>query len=826
MKTKILTLLLVIPTVILTVYYTIGAQLFEDDKIAYIYSHAQEGSVTVKKEMREYFSDLSNFFTVLVNTNQYPVEYFEFFSAKYQLKGIKLYDVTKQKDLLISFGDEHRSLNFTKFKNNEIKFRPQGDGSALFVYGQLKEARGRTYFLSIEMLRPSFVSSMSDSSFNTALFDSKGKTIAQFHKEKEDSTFASGELNKIFTLSNKNRKVGVQTRTIDLEGKVYLATFVPINIFEQSYNYVSLYPREKALIAMRYFKAKTLMMALLVLSLSGILGVIISNVLTHSLNELKVAAQELSNENFDQEINIKSSDEVGMLAKTFDTMRVNIRDLLEKIREYNLSLEDMVAQRTAELNEALALQKTMVDNLDEGFFMFKEGAELLPVYTEASKSMLPGIGVKTNFVDICGVDEMERESLIEFCDLMISGDLPFKDVAELAPQEFVNPEERHIHFNYAPVVGEDGKNKYIVVSAKDKTEEIKAMEQARKEKEFVDGMITFLQKKKKFFFFISEYKKQRDYYLSLEETDMEQMRVFVHTLKGNAGIYHLTELVDYLHQWEEDHKYNESDEVLNRGRIREIFNECTSRFNNEISQYEMILELSDIDEIKQTVELNLSEIEDFREDKVIPLRRKKFTQSFDHQFTYETVGELLPNFKDEAKRIASKLGKQIYDLELVGLDVKIPRDFKNIVDNLVHMLRNAMDHAIEMPDTRKEAGKDPKGSIGMFFKDLGGWLEIRVVDDGGGINFEKIIEIYTANNGPMPESMVKEDLLFLDGLSSREEASEISGRGVGMGALKEAIEARGGNIQIFTKLQQGTTFILRLPFYEVKQEEPRLQEAA
>jgi two-component system chemotaxis sensor kinase CheA len=816
MKTKILIILLIIPTIILGIYYTIGANLFEEDKIAYIYSHSQEETTKITKDMNAYFEDLSNFFNVLINANDYPLEYFEFFSNKYNLEGISFVDITAVKpEVLITYGEKHRPLNYKSFKPNQIKIVPNLERKNAFTYGQVKEFSGKKYFLSLSLNWPSFLNLITESSFSTILFDSRGRAITQSNKEQESSTFSNQDLDSLFKLSQKNADIKVQTTLVKLQGNDYLSTIINREFYGNKYTLVSLYPKHKALLAMNYYKSKTFVLAILVLSLVGIFGVLISNVLTRTLNELKVAAFELSNENFDQPIHVNSTDEIGILAQTFDTMRVNIKDLLQKIRDYNLHLEDMVDQRTQELNEALDLQKTMVDNLDEGFFMFKEGAKLLPVYTAASKEMLPGIDNPENtFVDIVGVDDNEKEGLVEFCDLMLSDTLPFNDVAGLAPQEFINPEGKHIHFSYAPVKDEEGATKIIVVSAKDKTEEIKAMEQARREKEFVDGMITFLQKKKKFFYYISEYKKNREFYTSLESCDMEQMRVFVHTLKGNSGIYHLTELVDYLHNWEEVHKNEPSEKLIPQNEIIALFDDLTSALNKEVSQFEMILDLNDIDAIKQTVEMEISTIEEFKDDYVVPLRNARFSRYFDKEFVFDYVKDIIPDFSAETKRIATDLGKKVYDLEIVGEDVKVPRTFKNIIDNLVHMLRNSLDHAIEKPDVREENGKDPHGSIGIFFKEVSGWLEIRVVDDGAGINFSKIQEIYESKNGPLPDHMQVQDLLFLDGLSSREEASEFSGRGVGMGALKEAIEKRGGSIQIFTTLGEGTTFVLRVPLYE------------
>jgi len=165
--------------------------------------------------------------------------------------------------------------------------------------------------------------------------------------------------------------------------------------------------------------------------------------------------------------------------------------------------------------------------------------------------------------------------------------------------------------------------------------------------------------------------------------------------------------------------------------------------------------------------------------------------------------------------LARNSGKQVR-LTMSGEDTEIDR---NVVDELyepmVHMIRNSMDHGLELPAERERAGKDPGGEINLRAFHRGGNIVVEISDDGRGLNRERIIEKARANGLITDESKLTEDdiynLIFQPGFSTAREVSEISGRGVGMDVVKQAIEKLRGRVDIQTWPGQGSTFVISLP---------------
>jgi two-component system chemotaxis sensor kinase CheA len=165
--------------------------------------------------------------------------------------------------------------------------------------------------------------------------------------------------------------------------------------------------------------------------------------------------------------------------------------------------------------------------------------------------------------------------------------------------------------------------------------------------------------------------------------------------------------------------------------------------------------------------------------------------------------------------LARSSGKQVH-LTMSGEDTEIDR---NVVDELyepmVHMIRNSMDHGLELPAERTAAGKDPSGQISLKAFHRGGNIVVEISDDGRGLNKARIIEKAKSNGLITDESKLSDDeiynLVFQPGFSTAKQVSEISGRGVGMDVVKKAIEKLRGRVDIQTRPGKGSTFVISLP---------------
>jgi two-component system chemotaxis sensor kinase CheA len=180
--------------------------------------------------------------------------------------------------------------------------------------------------------------------------------------------------------------------------------------------------------------------------------------------------------------------------------------------------------------------------------------------------------------------------------------------------------------------------------------------------------------------------------------------------------------------------------------------------------------------------------------------------------------KLVANWAEEAAKIGSSLGKEAL-VTIEGEGGLLPkRVFEDLDRVLVHLLRNSVDHGLEPTEEREEAGKPAQGSIRVLVDVEDEQLQLEIQDDGRGINFEQLADL-AACNDKLDQSLVEKyvgageawRILFMPGFSTAAEVTEVSGRGIGLGAVKTVVDSLGGNIQVDSTLGQGTTFRVKIP---------------
>ncbi|WP_326467042.1 chemotaxis protein CheA [Enterobacter wuhouensis] len=164
--------------------------------------------------------------------------------------------------------------------------------------------------------------------------------------------------------------------------------------------------------------------------------------------------------------------------------------------------------------------------------------------------------------------------------------------------------------------------------------------------------------------------------------------------------------------------------------------------------------------------------------------------------------------------LAGKLNKQI-ELTLMGSSTELDKSLiERIIDPLTHLVRNSLDHGIELPENRVAAGKSPIGNLILSAEHQGGNICIEVTDDGAGLNRERILAKAISQGMAVNENMTDEEvgmLIFAPGFSTAEQVTDVSGRGVGMDVVKRNIQEMGGHVEIQSKQGSGTTIRILLP---------------
>ena len=179
------------------------------------------------------------------------------------------------------------------------------------------------------------------------------------------------------------------------------------------------------------------------------------------------------------------------------------------------------------------------------------------------------------------------------------------------------------------------------------------------------------------------------------------------------------------------------------------------------------------------------------------------------------IGTLFNKFGRLTRDLAKELDKKI-EFETSGEDTELDKTvIEQLNDPLVHLIRNAADHGVESPEERRKAGKPEEGRVHLSAEHSGGHVLIRIIDDGKGIDPQKIFAKAVEKGLVHADAQMSEreifNLLFEPGFSTAEAVTRVSGRGVGMDVVRRTIEGLRGTIEVESRLGKGSVFTLKLP---------------
>lgn len=602
---------------------------------------------------------------------------------------------------------------------------------------------------------------------------------------------------------------------------------------------ISFIPSSKAYAVLKSLGLKTMSFGLSLLGVALLLGLFFSIKLTNPIKSLVQGTQFISEGNFDQKVVINTRDELRFLGDKFNEMGEKIYDLLnekesmiielreakDKIEDYSKNLEKMVAERTAELKSANDFIQAMINSLDQGLMVFDEKLDCAPIYTKACESLFGVAPSNKNFCDVLGFSPEQKEKTLKWADILFSEKIPFESAAQLGPKEKKYGEDpesenfKSLSIHYYPMRDEEEKISNVVAVVTDKTEEKRAIEQTRKKERYVEMIYKILATKKQFIDFLNE---SEDFLRSLNDALMEnppnidQAMLVYHSMNGGFGMYGVDDMVNEARVREQfivDLKEQGKDPAEFQRQLVEQKDEYMSLF--EIFKNETFRTLgmsSDVKEIDKALLLYISDL-------VKETKHKELIYVFDERINKEPISDFLAPYRDLIQSLAMKLGKEIEPLKIINGDLRVdPENFKEFFSLLVHLFRNCVDHGIENPFKRGELGKNQQGTISVESQILKEENKIRIVvsDDGGGISAHRIREKLKEKR---PDDWSIDDEsdnqiiyhIFDQDFSTAEAVTSISGRGVGMSAIKDVVDRMNGKIVLETIEGQGSRFTFELP---------------
>lgn len=242
---------------------------------------------------------------------------------------------------------------------------------------------------------------------------------------------------------------------------------------------------------------------------------------------------------------------------------------------------------------------------------------------------------------------------------------------------------------------------------------------------------------------------------------------------------------------------------VNKKEIKDLRNSYLDGFNNKlIDMVKMEEDLKEtLDKFRNSYQLLIRVTNDLQET-VMKIRMLPIAQTFNR-------------FPRLIRDLSRDLGKEV-KLEMSGEETELDKSvIEVLVDPLIHIVRNAMDHGIEMPEEREKAGKPRVGTIFLSASHNGNLIVIKISDDGKGMSPQKIFENAVKKGLVSADAKLTEkqmlEYIFAPGFSTATKVTNLSGRGVGMDVVKKSLDKINGTVGIETELGKGSTFFLRIP---------------
>ena len=495
------------------------------------------------------------------------------------------------------------------------------------------------------------------------------------------------------------------------------------------------------------------------------------------LGKLVAAAKHLEKGNV-TELDISTRDELGLLSRAFRSMAQAIRSREEAITARNRDMRfvlDNVGQGfiTLDIEGRLSQERSRV--VDVWFGTPQPGARIWEYLEPTSHHF--SVLFKTGW------------------EALRDGFLPLELYLDQLPHT-VELEAQSFEFSYRPILVGDELDKVIVVIS-DVTQQ---MERERAEQTQREMMMLFnrlLSDRVA----LDEYFSEGASLVSAIESDDPQKRAAlkrnIHTLKGSSALFGLESIAEFCHEIEERLGEDSDIDPKDKTLLRALWTRAEG----------MRAALAHED----SIELDRNEYDSFLEDLTRRADHSVLMSRFS-SWRHEPAERRLKLLREQTLRLAERLGKDYTEVEYLPTKLRLPQGrWSPFWSAFSHVIRNAVDHGVDTAEERANAHKPPHATITLSLEQNLSGLTLSIRDDGRGIDWARVEERAKARGLPYKTRKDLEEALFTEGVSTAGLATSVSGRGVGLGAVREATRGLGGKIQIESEPGHGTCFSFVFP---------------
>lgn len=528
------------------------------------------------------------------------------------------------------------------------------------------------------------------------------------------------------------------------------------------------------------------------LSVGLVLVVLSRALIVRPLSRLSAAARKLeSGERV--EVHVDSNDEIGQLAAAFATM------------------SDAIAAREKRIGERNRDMRLVLDNVEDGFISVDRDGRMSDE--------------RSRVLDIWFGPPQAGETLFEYMDrfapkaaqwlklgleTIVEDVFPIEVALDQLPKRFAR-DDRHFELRYRPLSsGEAFTGMLVVIS--DVTPRVERERADAGQREMLAAFRRMLADRHAFGEFLEECGSLVEAIAQFEGGDVVTLRRQIHTLKGNTSLFGVESVARVCHELET--RMLEGDEQPSSAELQAIrdlwkalLDRCTELGWNAHAGV-VQLEIGELHELAAAVHQGAD--------------RRELTQII-ASWQLEPAAARLARIGEQITALAGRLGKPKPAIEIAPTRLRLPpRKWAPFLTSLAHVVRNVVDHGLETEDERKASGKPTpsvvrlsieagRGVAGPDEAGSGDGVTLSIADDGRGIPWEKIRERARVRGLPSTTPADLEEALFAEDVSSVESATQTSGRGIGMCAVRAAAHACGGTVRVESTPGAGTTFRFLFP---------------
>lgn len=529
--------------------------------------------------------------------------------------------------------------------------------------------------------------------------------------------------------------------------------------------------------------------------------------------------------------------ENNVTTDAFTPDRLNLLGLLSS--QAAISIQNAILYRTMEqkVSDRTRAIKDLLDNTGQGFLTFDQDFKIHKQYSRACELFFGRALVDSDLKQEKGIDFLElinqqpeeRVQIKKILNAVFSGKVALEAICQFLPDEItIGTRVLSLEYNMIPAYQLQTQDRIMVILT-DITREKALAFQLEQDEERNAVILKIVKNRQGYLNFcklFSSHMRNIETCLNqqVEDIDIDSLFRYFHTIKGGAASFDLKILVKHTYGIESIL------ETIRRGE-REITKDMTyqlkllaiqleqlfQHLSDDLSKFVPEDESADSEPTFKISDAKISNHRAFLLENLGITAEETVHQSI-RLLCKQPIDSTLRDLKLSAHTLAKELGKKV-EVITIGNDVEVLIDqLTPLLNVLVHLIRNAVDHGIESTDERLSAEKPETGIINIKVIEIVDQLCFVFSDDGRGIDINKISDIalkkgLVADEWQQSASAdEKLELVFTPGFSSAGKPSTTSGRGVGMDAVKTAVDELNGNIKISTELGKGTTITILIPY--------------